>query len=87
MPNTTSDKQRDAASGPAVLAQFPRKADFCREEGVSASTVARLAEKGLIRVIKTGRAARVDRASWRAYLAACPRATYRVGGRQERTTP
>jgi hypothetical protein len=51
---------------------------------VSASTVARLAMAGLIRVIRTGRAARVDRASWHAYLATCPRATYRVDGRQER---
>jgi predicted site-specific integrase-resolvase len=86
MPNTTSDKQRDAASGPAMLAPFPRKADFCREEGVSASTVARLATTGLIRVIKTGRNTRVDRQSWYDYLNSRPTVTYRVGGRQERAT-
>ncbi len=82
MPNTTSDKQRDAASGPAK-APFPKKATFCAEEDVSTSTVERLAEKGLIRVIKTGRNARVDRQSWYDYLNRQDAVAYRVHGRQQ----
>ncbi len=83
MPYTTSDKQRDAASGPAKLAPFPKKATFCAEEDVSTSTVERLAEKGLIRVIKTGRNARVDRQSWYDYLNSQDAVTYRTNGRQQ----
>jgi excisionase family DNA binding protein len=79
----SSDKQRDAASGPATLAPFPTVAQFTREEGVSRSTLARLATAGKIEVFKVGRSTRVNRASWRAFVAACPRATYRVDGRRQ----
>jgi hypothetical protein len=76
LPDTT----RDAAT----LAPFPSVAQFTREEAISRSTVARLATAGLIRVIKTGRNARVDRQSWYDYLNSRHAATYRVSGRQER---
>jgi excisionase family DNA binding protein len=80
----SSDKQRDAASGPATLAPFPTVAQFTREEGVSRSTLARLAAAGKVEILRVGRSSRVNRASWHAFVAACPKATYRVGGRQER---
>jgi excisionase family DNA binding protein len=74
LPDTT----RDAAT----LAPFPSVAQFTREEAISRSTVARLAAQGKIEILRVGRSARINRASWHAYLATCPRAAYRVDGKE-----